>query len=312
MPLPAVTVAIVVKDRRQLMERCLDAVLGQAVDGPFEVVVVDNGSTDGTLELLRDRAATSAVPVRVLEDGGSLGHIRNVAVSAARAPIVAFTDSDCVPEPGWLAALTAPLRGGDQRLAVVQGCTRPEPGRRGRWSATQDLPAFTQLYEACNLAYRTDALRAAGGFDEEVGFFGEDTAAGWAVRRDGWDSAFAPTAVVHHAVTHPGLGWHLRRGWRYANWNALVRRFPELRDELLWHRWFLRPASAAFALATGGVVAGVWRPRLLALTLPYLWHRRPRGRRRSDLIDAAGAIAFDASVFAGLLRGSLRERTVVL
>jgi cellulose synthase/poly-beta-1,6-N-acetylglucosamine synthase-like glycosyltransferase len=311
-PLPAVTVAIVVKDRRLLMERCLDAVLAQSVDGGFEVVVGANGTTDGTLELLEGRAAASAVPMTVLRDGGTLGRIRNVAVEAAAAPVIAFTDSDCVPAAGWLAALTAPLRGGDERLAVVQGRTLAEPGHRGRWSATQELTAFTHLYEACNLAYRTDALRGAGGFDEGVGFFGEDTAAGWAVRRAGWRASFEPTAVVHHAVTHPGLGWHLRRGWGYANWNALVRRFPELRHELLWHRWFLRPASAAFAAAIVGLIGGLWRPPLLALALPYLWHRRPRGRHRSDLIDTAGAVAFDASVFGGLVRGSLRERTLVL
>lgn len=312
MPRPDVTVAIAVRDRRDLIERCLDAVLDQHVDGRFEVVVVDNGSTDGTLEHLRERAASAPVPMTVLEDGGTLGRVRNVAVAAAAAPIVAFTDSDCVPAPGWLANLIAPLEA-DDHLGVVQGCTLPDPGAsRGPWSATQELAAFTDRYEACNLAYRVEALRGAGGFDERIGFFGEDTAAGWAVRRLGWGATFEPAALVHHAVTHPGLGWHLRRAWGYANWNALVRQYPELRDQLLWHRWFLRPSSAAFTAAGAGLLLGARRRPLLALALPYAWMRRPRGRHRSDLVDAAGAIAFDAAVFSGLVRGSIRERTVVL
>lgn len=312
---PTVTVAIVVKDRRHLVERCLDGVLAQDLDGPFEVVVVDNGSTDGTLEHLRERASASPVPMRVVEDPGSLGRIRNRAVAEAAAPLVAFTDSDCVPAAGWLAAVVAPFATpGGASLGVVQGRTLPEPGPRGRWSATQELTAFTGRYECCNLAYRVDALRASGGFDEAIGFFGEDTAAGLAVRRLGWQESFAPDAVVHHAVTHPGLAWHLRRALGYGNVNALVRRFPEVRDDLLWHRWFLRSASAAFTAAiTGVVAAGVLR-RLapLLLVAPYAWMRRPRGRHRSDVVDAAGAVAFDAAVAAGLVRGSLRERTVVL
>ena len=306
-----VTVAIAVKDRRNLVERCLDGVLAQRVEGSVEVVVVDNGSTDGTYEHLVDRATSSPVPMRVLRDDGPLGRVRNRGLAEARGAVLAITDSDCVPSPGWLAALVAPFA--DPAVGVVQGRTEPEVGvERGRWSATQHLTDLTGRYETCNIAYRTEALRSAGGFDEEVGFFGEDTAAGWAVRRAGWAASFAPDAVVHHAVTHPGLGWHLRRARGYRNWNALVRRFPELRRELLWHRWFLRPSSAAFAAAALGLLAAPWRRPLVLLALPYAWMRRPAGRHRSDLVDAAGAVAFDGAVFAGLVEGTLRERTLVL
>lgn len=311
---PAVTVAISVKDRRDLMARCLDGLLDQEVEGGFCVVVVDNGSTDGTLELLRQRAATATIPVIVLEDAGTLGRARNVGLAAAAAPIVAFTDSDCVPAPGWLAALVAPFADPEgARLAIVQGQTLAEAdAERGRWSSTQELTAFTDRYEACNIAYRRDALRDVGGFDEDMGFFGEDTAAGWAIRRAGWKATFAPAAVVHHAVTHPGLGWHLRRAFGYGNWNALVKRFPEMRTELLWHRWFLRRRSATFTSAVIGLLFATRHRRALVLVLPYVWLRRPKGRHRADLVDALGSVAFDGAIFCGLVRGSIRERTVVL
>jgi cellulose synthase/poly-beta-1,6-N-acetylglucosamine synthase-like glycosyltransferase len=307
-----VTAAVVVKDRRELMARCLDALLRQDLDAPFEIVVVDNGSTDGTAELVRARAVDASVPIRVVDCPGPIGRARNAAVAAAGAPIVAFTDSDCEPEPGWLRAGLDALERAPE-VGVVQGRTTPPvAAARGRWSATQELTAFTNRYETCNVFYRRDALVDAGGFDESIGFFGEDTAAGWAVRRSGWDARFADEAVVRHVVTQPGLAWHLKRALRYGNVNALVRRFPEMRRQLLWSRVFLRPRSAAFtALVAGAALSAVER-RFLVLTLPYLWLRRPKGMHRSDLVDAAGATAFDAAVFAGLLRGCVRERTVVL
>ena len=259
-----VTVCVVVKDRRELMRRCLDAVLAQQ---PDEVVVVDNGSRDGTWEMLQEAAA--ATPgLRLAQDEGSLGHIRNLAARTASSDVVAFTDSDCRPRPGWLEAGRAALVDG---VGVVQGRTLPERTPTARWSATQDITAFSQLFEACNVFYRRDALLAAGGFDEAVGFFGEDTAAGWAVERAGWQSAWAPEAVVEHVVTEPGLAWHLRRARGYSNWPALLRAFPEKRD-LLWHGWFLRRRSAEADAALLGLGAALLMPARLRVSAPVALH----------------------------------------
>ena len=250
---PLVSVVIAVKDRRKLIARCLEGLRHQHL-GDFEVIVVDNGSTDGTLELLHRWAADAPFPMTVSTDLGSLGRVRNAGVALARGEVLAFVDSDCVPAPDWLDRGVSPFLGPDgERLGVVQGRTLPDPATpRGSWDATQELTSFTHRYEACNLFYRREALVAAGGFDESIGFFGEDTAAGWAVRRGGWDERFAPDAVVHHAVTSPGIRWHWRRGLGYRNWNVLVRRFPEMRS-LLWRRWFLRPGSARTLAAVLGI-----------------------------------------------------------
>jgi len=251
------------------------------------------------------------VAVTVTEEGGSLGHIRNRALELASAPVIAFVDSDCEPQPGWLAAGLAVLSA-QPRVGVVQGRTSPDPALpRGWWDATQDLQEFTDRYEACNVFYRVDALRAAGGFDASIGQFGEDTAAGWAVRAAGWDAAFAPAAHVFHTVTHPGLRWHLRRALGYGAWNALVRRFPEMR-RLLWGRYFLRSSDAAYAAALAGCAVGARDRRGLVLLVPYLWMRKPGGLSRRAVTDAASVVAFDAAIFAGLVRGSVRARRLIL
>ncbi|MEY2426530.1 MAG: hypothetical protein QOI61_2102, partial [Actinomycetota bacterium] len=97
---PKVSVNIAVKDRRALLARCLDGLAAQSFRD-FEVVVVDNGSTDGTAE----EAATREheFPLTIVTELGSLGAVRNAGVRASRGDLVAFVDSDCVPTPDWLA-----------------------------------------------------------------------------------------------------------------------------------------------------------------------------------------------------------------
>jgi glycosyltransferase involved in cell wall biosynthesis len=302
----SVTVCVVVKDRLELMQRCLEAILAE---DPDEVVVVDNGSTDGTWEWLR------SVPdprLEVVQDHGSLGRIRNLAAELATSDVVAYTDSDCRPHPGWLAAGLAALEDG---VGVVQGRTVPEHSSDVPWSVTQDIAEPTGLYEACNVFYRRDALLGAGGFGEGLGFFGEDTVAGWAVERAGWRAAWAPDAVVEHVVTTPGFGWHLRRARYYANWPALLRDFPEKRD-LLWHKVFLRRRSAEADAAVLGVAAALllrsWLPA--AAVLPFWWRHVGRhwASPSTALKQGGRAALFDLAVSAALLRGSLRHRTPVL
>jgi glycosyltransferase involved in cell wall biosynthesis len=301
-----VTVCVVVKDRRELMRRCLDAALAE---GPDEVVVVDNGSTDGTWE---DLQAHPDPRLRVVQDTGSLGRIRNRAAELATSEVVAFTDSDCRPRPGWLAAGLAALTEG---VGVVQGRTVPEREVREQWTATQDISAPTGLFEACNVFYLRSALLEAGGFGEDVGFFGEDTLAGWAVERAGWRAGWAPDAVVEHVVTEPGFGWHLRRAGYYANWPALLKAFPEKRD-LLWHHWFLRRRSAEADAAVVGALASLvlTSPWPLLAVVPFWWrHLGSHWASPRRLLAEGGRTAvFDLVVSAHLVRGSLRHRSVVL
>lgn len=299
---PTVSVNIAVKDRRELLAACLDGLARQTFTD-FEVVVVDNGSTDGTAEMV---AARTDLPIRLLHHDGSLGAVRNAGVRASHGALVAFVDSDCVPTPDWLRVGVAAF---DDDVATVQGRTLPDPAApQGAWPATQELTSFTGRYEACNLFYRRAVLLDAGGFDEHVGFFGEDTMAGWAVKRLGHGERFAADAVVHHAVTHPGVRWHWRRGLRYGNFPAIVRRFPEARA-LLWHRLFLRPASARTLAALFGFLAvllGDWVFGALLLVPFVVTHVR---RSPKQIVASAG---FDIAVELGLLWGSIRERTLVL
>ena len=233
---PRVTVIVPVHNRRPLVRQLLDALAAQTYRD-FEVAVVDDGSTDGAPdEVEADRAAGRRV--RSLANAGS-GAVaaRRTGVAASASTYLAFTDSDCVPAPGWLAAGVAALDAGADVRSLASG----EEG----------------LYPTCNVFYRRQAYDAAGGFDLEaaarLGFrpwararglgFGEDTILAWKVRRAG-RAAYVPEAVVEHAVFPLELGDIVSRTVQMAAFPALVREVPELREMPLFrHRYVLGNSS---------------------------------------------------------------------
>lgn len=307
--IPRITACVVVKDRLDMMRDCLDALAAQeGID--YDVVVIDNGSSDGTYEMLKTRAEDFPTRMTVLRVPGPLGGARQAALDHAQAPLVAFTDSDCLPACDWLSQLGAAFD--DERLDVVQGRTDPVVNPAGRWPKTISIDGWTDRYETCNIGYRTRALQAAGGFDRAGEAGGEDTTAGWRVRRLGRSHAYASGALVHHAVTYPGLRWHHRFARDLAMWPALVRDFPELRNTLLHKRFFLRERSAAFDLAVLAVaLMSARKPLGVLLLIPYARLLRPAWRA-DGVRGAAEVLSYDLNTAIGLLAGSWRARTVVL
>lgn len=304
------TVVVPVKDRREQMLRCLEALL--ALDYPsYDVLVADNCSSDGTPDACRERAAGARVDVEVVRIEGPVGAVRNRAAELARGEIVAFTDSDCLPQPGWLRAGVAPFVD-DEQVGVVCGRTMPEdPIDGARWPATIQVEELSWRFEAANLLFRREPFTESAGFDEIVGHFWEDTAAGFAMMRDGWKVAFAADAVVLHDVTFPGFAWHLRRGWKQQNLAPVLVEYPEMREVVFWRRNFQRPRSALLVAFAIGLLLGPLRRSALLLTLPYLWMRFPRVATPMAAVWFAELVAFDAATVGGTFVGGLRHRQLI-
>lgn len=317
---PRVSVVVSTFQRAQNLPGLIRALEAQTLPyDAFDVIVADNASTDDTSTVLQDLAATSRINLRVLrrETNHGPGPARNLAWRASRAPVIAFTDDDCLPTPRWLEAGLERLA--DRAVGIVQGRTLPDPTKTiDRWAVTQRIEHFTNRYETCNIFYRTDVLRAVNGFDDDVRSlgrnppWGEDTILGWAARRIGVRAAFEPEAVVHHAVAYPGVGYYRRWAGQHGGWATLVKRFPEMRREVLWLNVFTKRRHAALLGAVTGVAGGIlWRPAF-ALAIPYIWSQRPRSLRKEEILDRALGTAFDAAVVTSLVKGSIRERTLVL
>jgi GT2 family glycosyltransferase len=303
---PSVAVVVPTYNRRDLLLqtiRSIEALRHQ----PDEVVVVSDGSTDGS------DAAAAALGVTVLRtDRAGAAGARNRGWRTVRAEVVAFVDDDCTADPGWLDALVRPF--GDPSVGLVQGRTVPAGPVRPH-DRTIDVASEYGLYESCNIAYRRDALDAVDGFDESFGTrfggrpFGEDTDLAWRVRRAGWRSAFAADAVVRHHV-FPGT-WRdsVREEWRRGRFPYLVREIPELRTLLPAGAYTLRRQSVVSQLALLSLLLATRRPPALLLALPHLgWlarrHRGPRAVARQAALDAVAS--------AALLAGSVRHRSLLL
>ncbi len=318
MSVPALSVVVPAHDAAATLPALLDALAGQQGSPAFEVIVVDDGSRDATAAL----ADAHPVVDRILRGKGEgPGAARNLALAVARAPVLAFTDADCVPTPGWLAAGLRAMEHAD----LVQGRVVPA-GPCGPWERTVRVDGLSGLWETANLFAQTDAVRAVGGFGpwlRPLGSkeLGEDVWLGWRLHRAGARAAFAPDALVAHAVLPRGAAGFVAERLRLRFFPVMVARVPELRPALLWRGRFLTRRSATFDLAVAGlVVAAQGRSRPagllgLAAAAPYartvLVGARGQGRR-SLIPRVVVAVAADAVGAAALLSGSLRARRLVV
>jgi GT2 family glycosyltransferase len=212
-----VAVVIVTWNSREDIARCLDAVIAER---PAEIVVIDNGSSDGTAALVRERYS----PCRLITLESNVGFAAgcNRGVAASRAPFVLFLNADAQVECGYLQKLVAALEG-DPGAASATGklyCERD--GRRfidsagiilcayalrplDRGYGEPDLGQFDLAEEifgpsGAAALFRRSALAAAGAgpFDEELFAYYEDVDLAWRLRRLGFRHLYIPAATCRH------------------------------------------------------------------------------------------------------------------
>lgn len=317
-PIPRVSVAISTYQRAGLLRQLFEALSRQTLSWEeFEVVIVDNGSTDKTRETIPELARQYEIQVHALRIHPNRGPAaaRNVAWRHARAETVAFTDDDCTPTASWLYEGLRAMS--EKNHAVIVGRTLPDPNLPiGPFSRTIRVVDVNWL-PTCNVFYRRSDLECVGGFDEaflEPGC--EDTDLAYRVRaRLGRGFRFAGDALVYHDVRPSRFADAAKETLRWYGVPRLFKVHPEARSRL--HRGlFWKPSHPKVLLATFGVVLGVHRRRWLVLALPWIYYRtrvrRPLGPK-TDLYRALpGTFVTDLLETMTMVRGSLRSRTIVL
>lgn len=316
---PRISVVVSTYRRASALPRLVEALEQQTLPrSQFEVVIADDGNTDDTPAVLAELQAQSPLQLRVVRNERNRGAAagRNLGWRAARAPLIAFTDDDCRPQPQWLeAGLT-----GLASAAVVVGRTEPPPDQlpleQGPFARVLRVEE-PRFYETCNIFYRRADLDAAGGFDETFRT-GEDTELALRVRPGGHGVVFAGNALVYHDIRPSDFLAAARETFRWTDLPLVVKLHPEVRRTLLSGRVFWKPSHPrAIAAAAGLVLAATGRrPGLLLLAAPWLEYRVSRaplcpGPRRRWLV-LPGALAIDLIEVGVMIRGSVRHRTLVL
>lgn len=279
-------IVIVTWNRRDLLATCLPAALSQTYS-PCEVIVVDNGSSDGTAQWL----AATYPQVRLLRNERNTGFCagNNQAFAATSAPYLALLNNDAAPEPTWLAEMIAPMATGARvgmcaprilrwddhtvvdslGLAVDRSGTAWEEGS-GRRDDTAQPKQPREVFGASGAAclYRRAMLDDVGGLDEDFFAYLEDADLAWRARLAGWRCLYTPAAIVYHRHSatsgegSPFKSFHLGRNklWMIAKndpWPDVLLNLPAIAGREL-------AATAYHALARRDLHA--LRGRLAALS----------------------------------------------
>jgi GT2 family glycosyltransferase len=223
-PAPCVSVVVCTYNGGRTLEQCLRSLL--ALDYPdYEVIVIDDGSTDNTPAILSHFPGVRAIR----QPNRGLSVARNVGFRAATGSVIAYTDSDCFADPDWLTHLVHQLQ--RSGAAAVGGPNlTPEDGRRAACvAASPGQPTHVLENEqtaehvpGCNMAFRREALVAINGFDPQYRKAGDDVDVCWRLQQAGYWITFAPGAFVwHHRRQGPRA--YLKQQAGYGEAEALLR-----------------------------------------------------------------------------------------
>ena len=239
--LALITAVVCTRNRCGLLQHAIDSLVTQSLAREkYEILVVDNGSTDQTGELVRDRARQLGNLHYTFEAKSGLSNARNAGLERAQTPLVAFMDDDAMASPRWLEAICEVFKHRHPQPGVVCGPVQPEWGApRPQWLTDNWLPFYSVInwsMEArclgadewvvgANFAVPRYLAMKCGGFDTSLGRQGtvllsdEEFAFTEQLRHAGYEIFYDPAVSVNHYI-HPE---RLSRRWffRRVFWGAV-------------------------------------------------------------------------------------------
>lgn len=323
---PRYSVIVPAYQAAETLPACLTALAAQTVSrDEYEVIVVDDGSADGTGNLAQ-AAGFSAVT----QAHAGAAAARNLGAAVARGDLLLFTDADCAPVPGWIAALVAPFEVPNvagskgayltQQRSLVARFTQLEYEDRYDRMAGSERIDFIDTYSA---AYRRDIFLTNGGFDPRF-LINEDQEFSFRLAEKGYRLVFTPGAQVYHRHNQT-LAEYVRRKFKIGMWKVRVtRQHPTqvVQDShtpgALKAQLLLAGASLALLAGTALLSALLYRPwwpgfwAFLAVlvafnltALPFyakIARRDPAVFRPALVLVWARALALGAGFAVGLVR----------
>jgi glycosyltransferase involved in cell wall biosynthesis len=235
---PFVSVIIPTYNRKDLLKEAIESLFNQTYPkANYEVIAVDDGSTDGTEKMLRELTEKKPCNLRYFKQKNrGPAAARNTGIKNAVGEIIGFTDDDCVASEIWIEKAVQCFKA--ETIAGVQGSTLPQKEFKIPFTLTGSFftIAVTEEswnYPTCNMFYRRDALVNVVGFKEDYTVPGpEDVDLAWRIKKQGKKIAFCKDAIVYHAILYRSFINQLRRFKRYKFEPLLFRDHPILRKNL--------------------------------------------------------------------------------
>lgn len=229
---PLASIVYLTKNGGKLFEKSLDAVISQEADFPFEIISVDSGSTDGTVELMRQRNVTV---YDICPESFNFGLTRDYAFSLARGETIITLSQDVIPASSdWLQLMVAPFN--DPRIAVVQGSDIVPPDEElFFWYAndlfyyTRDTVKWNKDNDGIGLTFTSCAIRRSVWTDNRIGKaeMNEDKLFQRKLKGKGFKLVHQPLAKTYHAHMYNVKELAKRcenegMGWRYCSLNYTI------------------------------------------------------------------------------------------
>lgn len=341
-----ISVVVPVFNAEKTVAACLESLYGQTCK-PLEIIVVDNGSTDGTQAIIGEMMHRSMdIPIQCLREtrqGPSFA--RNRGASHARGKIIAFLDADCIADSSWLGRLSRSFDRAE--IGAVAGSVigfdrETTIGKFHALFTLRALPSSRLFHEfnlvsggfpAANLTIRSTLFRSLGGFDETIPFFAEDHDLCARIYQSGVQIFFNKEAIVYHQHRQSlQTTWRQSYGFGTGHATLLKKHFQRMliiemaRWRYLSRRWPLRAwvdiaaADKKFILCL--LLTALWPPFAAVLALYLILLYRNMGQRlEQDQIEAdygeKWALVFlllfkSLAMTCGRWRGSLAQGVLCL
>ncbi len=229
---PSISIVVPVYNHRDMLQRCLYALCAQSYPQErYEIIVVDDGSTDDSAAVALSRGQEWAGRLRVVrQENGGPASARNAGIAASHADYIAFTDADCVPETGWLRSLAltiistqadgvgGPISNDLRHNWIGDYLVAAQFFRHREWHGVVDY-----LLTA-NVIFRRQSLQAVQGFSVRKGVWGEDADLSFRLKQAGFTLVLSPQGRVTHYGTPGSLPGFVRELYRYGRGNAILSR----------------------------------------------------------------------------------------
>jgi glycosyltransferase involved in cell wall biosynthesis len=265
---PKISVVVCTYNGSRTIKQCLEW-LTKLKYSNYEVIVVNDGSTDNTANIIMGYANKYRFKY-ITTDNQGLSNARNKGLEAAEGEIIAFIDDDAYPDPHWLSFLALGFMrtnhvgiGGPnfapQNDGFIAECVSNSPGGPSHVLLTDNE---AEHIAGCNMAFRKDSLRAIGGFDSQFRVAGDDVDICWQLQERECTLGFSPAAVVWH---HPrsSIRGYLKQQYNYGKAETLLeKKWPEKYNTAGHVTWagmiYSNSLLKNFSLFRERIYHGVW------------------------------------------------------